>query len=194
MLRNDTQRKMEALLLLAANAKEEFSDGMLTLWMELLAPYSPEAVWAAIKHVVENYRYRGLPPFSELKKALLEQENKGTDQRMLQAIAEWGLLLEKIQEFGSQNPPTLHPTTQYVLRLMGGWQAACMWTQKELPFCRKDFLEYWVETHGKTDALSSGATGVAQALQMERSANNTVHVSSILNRFLTANHENAMAS
>ena len=191
---NITQQKAEALILMSTNAKEAFTDSMLTLWLDLLEPYTLEAVHNAVKSIIENYPYRGLPPFSEMKKYLVAQESYSPVELNMQAIAEWGILLEKISECGMNNPPKLHKTTSYVLRLLGGWNAACSWLNQDMPFRRREFLEFWVNSHEKVEAMEAGADGVVKALTEKRQKSvGPTQIGALLNSFPVANSKNIAA-
>lgn len=77
----------------------------------------------------------------------------------LQALGEWTKLLSDIEEHGSYRYPShMDLITSHVLRLMGGWEAACRWKIKNLEERRKEFIELWIESQGKEDVLALGAT------------------------------------
>lgn len=83
----------------------------------------------------------------------------------LQALGEWTKLLSDIEEHGSYRYPShMDLITSHVLRLMGGWESACLWEMRYLELKRKDFIELWIESHGKADVLALGATAVRGAL------------------------------
>lgn len=83
----------------------------------------------------------------------------------LQILTEWAKLLSDIEEYGSYRYPSyMDPTTAHVLRLMGGWEAAYRWKIKNLEERRKEFIELWIESHGKADVLALGATAGRGAL------------------------------
>lgn len=83
----------------------------------------------------------------------------------LQASAEWAKLLSDIEKYGTYSrPPNMDSTTAHVLRLMGGWESVCLWEMRYLELKRKDFIELWIESHGKADVLALGATAVRGAL------------------------------
>lgn len=170
----DVHRKAMALVALAANFDRKMPEALLELWLELLAPYSADAVRAAVRKVMETYAYKTLPPFAVIKEAL--DDLAGVSDRSLerQAVAEWGVLLTAIAGHGYCHKPALHPTTEYVVRLLGGWQTVCLWTQSELSFKRRDFVNFWVESHGRVERMEQGAAlaagAVRRALGASRSA------------------------
>jgi hypothetical protein len=150
-----------ALVALAANYDKKMSEALLELWLELLAPYDAETVRRAVRRVMETYAYKTLPPFAVIRQAL--DDLAGLSERALerQATAEWGRLLRAIADRGHRAQPRLHPTTDYVLRLLGGWQAACMWLETELAFKRRDFVAFWTDAHGRVDLMNEGAAALA---------------------------------
>jgi hypothetical protein len=158
--RSDDVKKGVALSVLAESFGREFSDELVLLWLDLLASYSAEQVQAAVKAVISRYGYKTLPPFAVLKAALDDLSGMGEKALELQALSEWGKLLEAMPRHGYRNKPSFHPTTEYVLRCLGGWEAACQWTFRELDFKRRDFLRYWADAHGRLDALALGADAV----------------------------------
>lgn len=67
----------------------------------------------------------------------------------------------------------IHPTTAFVLRVMGGWATACLWTESALDFKRRDFINHWTECHGNVDAMALGAVGLLPAIEAR---NHALHV------------------
>lgn len=171
-LQSDETKKIMALSALAENYGKEFSEALLDMWLNLLSGHSAEQVFAAVKVVIERYEYKTLPPFAVLKSALDDISGVGEKALELQALAEWGVLGEAIAKNGYYNKPELHPTTEHVLRLLGGWSAACQWTYTEADFKRRDFLRLWADAHGRVEVLQLGAGAVQQALAQGQSRNN----------------------
>ncbi len=164
----EEQEKTMAILGLAANFGKDLPEPLLDLWLDLLAPYPSGLVRAAVRKVIESYAYKTLPPFAVLKTALDELEGRGEKAMELAALAEWGALMGAVRERGRYAKPALHPTTEQVLRLLGGWEAACSWSLAELDFKRRDFCRTWPEADAKTALLPLGAAGIlAGALQLE---------------------------
>lgn len=157
--------KGAALKALGENFGKTFSPELAATWLELLAPYPAAMVSLAVKVVILGYEYKTLPPFAVLKKALDELTGVSEKTLELQAIAEWTMLTEAMPTYGAANKPDLHPTTDFVLRILGGWlNACCHWHPKDMDFKRKDFIRLWVESHGRTDHMRLGAAGVMRAL------------------------------
>lgn len=161
----ETARKLSALDALAANYGAELNENLKLLWLDLLEAYSAEHVRSAVKIVIERYEYKTLPPFAVLKKALDELSGTGEKALELQAIAEWGILDKAIEDVGYYGAPKFHPTTAHVVRLMGGWGAVCNWFTKDLDFKRRDFIDLWINSHGRVEYMELGAGAVQDALQ-----------------------------
>lgn len=157
-------KKITAIRGLVENFGKEMSDDLQNLWLDLLAPYSAALVGKAVMRVISSYEYKTLPPFAVLKAALDELAGVGEKVLELQAIAEWGVLLEQMRKIGHYGTPVLHPTTAYVLRMLGGWDVACQWTSTECDFRRREFIRLWVDSHGRVEQMQLGAGGVLQAL------------------------------
>lgn len=162
-------QKFNALQALAANYGKAFDPNLLKLWLQLLEPYSVQAVNNAVLQVIQSYAFKTMPPFAELKKYL---DGGDTAEQMLatRAEAEWSLLLRNISRYGWQSiPDDMHPTTEHVVRSMGGWQAVCSWTENDLHWRHKEFLELWQQYDGKADLMGEGALAL-EALHAERLA------------------------
>ena len=161
--------KAAALNALGENFGKTFSPQLMDMWLELLTVYPAAMVHSAVRLVIERYEFKTLPPFAILKSALNDLAGTSDKDLELQAISEWGILLETIGRFGHNHKPPLHPTTDYALRLMGGWHDACRnWNTRELDFKRRDFISLWVESHGRVDQLRLGVDGVKLGLAGDR--------------------------
>ena len=161
---SEAVKKAIALTALAENFGATMSEPLTESWLRLLAGYTPEQVDRAVQKVIETHVYRGLPPFAVLKNALDGQCGISPAAIETQAIAEWGLMLDAIESQGRYTKPPFCPTTEYVLRLMGGWDAACSWETENLSWRRKEFIALWKEAHGKTEYMQLGAAAVQEAL------------------------------
>lgn len=162
--RTDEKKKTQAIIALAANFEKKFSEELLDLWLKLLSGYTVQHVHAAIKHVLESYEYKTMPPFAVIKKALDLVTGDDEETLKAQAEAEWCVLQNKIEEIGAYGKPELHETTAYTVRQLGGWNAACHWPLDSLAFKRRDFLDIWRRSHGKTKLLRLGANAVQAAV------------------------------
>lgn len=167
-MRNDQEaRKIMALTALAENYGKEFSDALLNAWLDLLAEYPSEQVESAVKAVIKSYEYKTLPPFAVIQRELDRMDGTSKESLELQALAEWSVLQDEIIACGWYSRPQLHPTTAYVVRLMGGWQAVCEWETKYIDVKHKDFIAHWAAAHGRVDKMMLGAAGAAKALAFE---------------------------
>lgn len=130
--------------------------------MRLLDTYSAEQVEDGVARVVSEYEYKTLPPFAVLKKAMDKAAGTVPPETALDMLAEseWNALLDAVGSRGRYNPPTFHPTTAYVLRGMGGWDAACTWPADKLDWRHKSFIDAWKLAHGNTEVMALGAKGL----------------------------------
>ena len=159
----DLKRKTTAIMALAENYQHELSDPLLKLWLKNLNPWPVEFVETAVAMVIRTYKGWKFPSYSALQSALDELCGKSQAQLRDQAIAEWGLLMRNISHRGTRNEPEHHPTTAYVIRVLGGWASICQWKISELDFKQRNFLDLWIQSNGKTDVLAQGAYAIAQA-------------------------------
>lgn len=173
-MRNELNRKTDALMGMAENFGKVMSDALLTMWLRLLEPYDASEVEFAVMRVIEQYEYKTFPPFAVLKSALDKAVGKIDSERALemQAESEWAKLLDDVRVMGAYGGPSapLHPTTAYVLRSMGGWSAACRWPTDKLEWRRKEFMEAWKLANGNVGVMALGAGAVAAMSTGPRSA------------------------
>ncbi len=158
-------RKMSALAALAESYEKTLSKTLMKMWLKLLDPYTDEQVEAGVMKVIETYSFKTLPPFAVLKKAIEEVSGivPEEDRTLMAAKAEWNKVREQIREVGRyRTPHGLHETTQYVLRLMGGWSAACDWYSDEMHWREKEFTEHWCMAHGNIPLMLEGASAVLE--------------------------------
>lgn len=154
---------------LAANFGKDFPECLLAIWLDLLEPYSAKTVNAGVRKIICEYEYKTIPPFAVLKRCLDKVAGIMEQEKILemQAEAEWGKLLGAIQTLGVyKGPPQMHPATEYALRNMGGWLAACChWDMGKIEWRRKEFLEIWKMANGNEEIMALGANGVAAIAQ-----------------------------
>ena len=158
-------RKTAAIAGMAENFGKDISSQLLQIWLKLLDPYPAELVEMAALKLICEYEYKTMPPFAVLKKYLEPERPDQTKGLKIMAEAEWHNLLSAIGKYGSYKgqPDDLHPTTAYVLRSLGGWDSACLWTGKNLDFKRRDFIETWQNVHGNETLMLSGAYAIEQS-------------------------------
>ena len=160
----ELSQKIAAIDGLAGNFGHEMPEATKKMWLEMLSPYPAALVSAGARVVLAEYEYKTMPPFAVLQKAIDKLSGNSKQVSELQALAEWDRLQSDICLHGYYQPPTLHPTTAFVVRLMGGWEAACAWKIDDMLFRRREFLQLWQDSHGKTEMLALGANGVKQAI------------------------------
>lgn len=168
-MKAEGEEKARLIRLLAANYCADVDEDTTTLWLMLLAPYGVDECRRAVISVVRQHgseavRFGAMPPFALIQRALDEQTGRVRGERSvaLQAEAEWGLLLEQARKTGAWRTPTLHPTTAFVVRQMGGWERVCRWKEEELGWKRREFCAAWREAFGREEALLAGAEAVAR--------------------------------
>lgn len=156
------EKKVMALMALAANFGKEFPECLLPIWLDLLEPYPASLVNEAVKQVILTYEYKTIPPFAVLKGVLdkITGQVAEEDGIALAAEAEWNKLLADISSRGYYKPPEFCPTTAFVLRSMGGWEAACSWSSQKMEWRHKEFLELWKQAHGKEEIMELGGNAV----------------------------------
>lgn len=154
--------------MLASNYSAELDEDTATLWLVLMSAYSVEDCRCAVLSVVrgcgfESVRFGSLPPFALIQRELDARTGtvRGERNLALQAEAEWGRLLEEVRSCGFWRTPKLHPTTEFVVRQLGGWERVCRWKEEDLSWKRREFLSAWREAAGREDVLSLGAEAVA---------------------------------
>lgn len=156
---SENEKKVMALMALAANFSKEFPECLLPIWLDLLEPYQARLVNEAVKQVILVYRYKTIPPFAVLKEVLDKLTGAiGEEDRLeLAAEAEWNKLLCDIDRRGYYNPPEFCATTAFVLRSMGGWANACRWESGKLEWRHREFVQAWKQAHGKEEIMTFGA-------------------------------------
>ncbi len=154
--------------MLASNYSAELDEDTATLWLVLMSAYSVEDCRSAVLSVVrgcgfESVRFGSLPPFALIQRELDARTGtvRGERNLALQAEAEWGRLLDQVRSCGFWRTPKLHPTTEFVVRQLGGWERVCRWKEEDLSWKRREFLSAWREAAGREDVLSLGAEAVA---------------------------------
>ena len=167
-MNRDAEEKMRLIRMLASNYSAELDEDTATLWLVLMSAYSVEDCRSAVLSVVrgcgfESVRFGSLPPFALIQRELDARTGtvRGERNLALQAEAEWGRLLEEVRSCGFWRTPKLHPTTEFVVRQLGGWARVCRWKEGDLSWKRREFLSAWREAAGREDVLSLGAEAVA---------------------------------
>lgn len=138
-------KKALAIAALAENFGKELSEALLSMWLDLLAPYPAPLVEEAARRVVSRYAYKTMPPFAILRQAIDEAQGMDAGHARREAIGAWERVCAAISAFGPYRAPALDERSLRIVRLMGGWEAACSWERASLDFKRRDFLALWQE-------------------------------------------------
>lgn len=159
-------QKITVLDGLAGNFGHKMPEATKNMWLDLLEPYPARLVSQAAQKVLMEYEYKTMPPFAVLQKAIDSLCGASKEALDELALAEWHRLQSDICTCGSYHPPHLHPTTAFVLQVMGGWVSACHWTFDDMPFRRREFLQLWAESHHKVEVLQLGAAKMERGLAL----------------------------
>lgn len=165
------QRRIAAIYGLAKMCRETLDNDTMKMWLGILSGFSTEEVEKGIQHFLLNEQKREMPMPAKLLKHIREASGipnpfDAAQNLKSQAEAEWAQVLEQVRRVGSYGSPKFHPTTQRVLRAMGGWSALCeSMTSANRDFKRRDFIGMWQTYHETGDAMELGAFGVQQAIE-----------------------------
>ena len=167
----EIKRKTAAVYGLAKTYGFRMDDDVLKLWLMALEDFSAGQVEAGIALAIKTEEYSKMPVPAKIIRKIREACGipSPLDQQKAkeaQAESEWAQVLEQVRRIGSYGNPRFHPTTQRVLRAMGGWSALCeSMTSANRDFKRRDFISMWQTYHETGDAMELGAFGVQQALE-----------------------------
>ena len=167
----EIKRKTAAVYGLAKTYGFRMDDDVLKLWLMALEDFGAEQVEKGVALAIKTEEYSKMPVPAKIIRKIREACGipSPLDQQKAkeaQAEAEWAQVLEQVRRVGSYGSPRFHPTTQRVLRAMGGWSALCeSMTSANRDFKRRDFLSMWQTYHEAGDAMELGAFGVQQALE-----------------------------
>ena len=166
----EDQRKAAALFGLAKMYRESLDSDMVKVWIDLLSGYTASQVESGVRHCLLNKQKREMPSPAELigficKASGLPSHVDEAKSLKAQAEAEWEQVNDQVRRVGSYGSPRFHPTTERVIRSMGGWGAVCAWETASKEWKHKDFVRLWQDFHEVGDAMELGAFGVQQALE-----------------------------
>lgn len=165
----EDQRKAAALFGLAKMYRESLDSDMVKVWIDLLSGYTASQVENGVRHCLLNKQKREMPSPAELigficKASGLPSHVDEAKSLKAQAEAEWEQVNDQVRRVGSYGNPRFHPTTERVIRSMGGWGAVCAWETASKEWKHRDFVRLWQDFHEVGDAMDLGAFGVQQAL------------------------------
>ena len=161
----DKEREAKLAILngLAGNYSATLAPETSKMWLYLLKNYSVAQVQEAALNVIRKHAdvpYRSMPSFAMMQAELdaLDGTLRGEENVRLQAEAEWSWLIGNVDSY---HEPRMHPVTERVVRMMGGWQCICSWLEKDLNWRHKEFTDLWKTVQGKEEYLALGAAGIA---------------------------------
>lgn len=165
----EDQRKAAALFGLAKMYRESLDSDMVKVWIDLLSGYTASQVENGVRHCLLSKQKREMPSPAELigficKASGLPSHVDEAKSLKAQAEAEWEQVNDQVIRVGSYGNPRFHPTTERVIRSMGGWGAVCAWETASKEWKHRDFVRLWQDFHEVGDAMELGAFGVQQAL------------------------------
>ena len=165
------QRKVAAVYGLASVCGTSINENAIKIWLMALEDFSAEQVEKGIALAIKTEEYSKMPVPAKIIRKIREacgipSPLDRQKAKEAQAEAEWGQVLDQVRRVGSYGNPKFHPTTQRVLRAMGGWSSLCeSMTSANRDFKRRDFVAMWQTYHETGDAMELGAFGVQQALE-----------------------------
>ncbi len=162
MEQQDKKRFITALAALSEIHNKELSQAVLDLYFGSLSDLGIDELERAIAVAVSTLRW--FPKPVELREIVGKSAPKLEDL----AAAEWTALLHALETNVHYSPPKLHPTTEVVLRQMGGWQTACQWERKHYDFKRRDFFELWQIANGNEPQMIEGADAMLAKIEAGR--------------------------
>ena len=167
----ESQRKVAAVYGLASVCGTSVNENALKIWLMALEDFSAEQVEMGVTLAIKTEEYAKMPVPAKIIRKIREacgipSPLDREKARQAQAEAEWAQVLDQVKRVGSYGNPRFHPTTQRVLRAMGGWSSLCeTMTSANRDFKRRDFISMWQTYHETGDAMELGAFGVQQALE-----------------------------
>ena len=164
------QRKAAALFGRAKMYRESLDSDMVKVWIDLLSGYTASQVENGVRHCLLSKQKREMPSPAELigficKASGLPSHVDEAKSLKAQAEAEWEQVNDQVIRVGSYGNPRFHPTTERVIRSMGGWSAVCALETASKEWKHRDFVRLWQDFHEVGDAMELGAFGVQQALE-----------------------------
>ena len=172
----ESQRKVAAVYGLASVCGTSVNENALKIWLMALEDFSAEQVEKGVALAIKTEEYAKMPVPAKIIRKIREacgipSPLDREKAKQAQAEAEWAQVLDQVKRVGSYGSPRFHPTTERVLRAMGGWSSLCeTMTSANRDFKRRDFIAMWQTYHETGDAMDLGAFGVQQALE-DRSGN-----------------------
>lgn len=164
------QRKVAAVYGLASVCGTTINENAIKIWLMALEDFSAKQVEKGIALAIKTEEYSKMPVPAKIIRKIREacgipSPLDRQKAKEAQAEAEWAQVLEQVRRVGSYGNPKFHPTTQRVLRAMGGWSALCeSMTSANRDFKRRDFISMWQTYNDAGDAMELGAEGIRKML------------------------------
>ena len=152
-------KKSKLLNAMAGNFGVKIPADTLDLWLNRLEAYTVEQVAGAVNIVIDTYEYKCLPTFAVIKKALDEVTGQSKGAIAYEATQAWQHMMRLVGRVGRNRTPELPERTAEIMRSMGGWEVVCNFTEKEMPWKEKRFVELW---QGKVDGDQVALVGSEQ--------------------------------
>jgi len=166
----EDQRKIAAVYGLGSVCGTSVNENALKIWLMALEDFSAEQVEKGVALAIKTEEYSKMPVPAKIIRKIREacgipSPLDRQKAKEAQAEAEWAQVLEQVRRVGSYGNPKFHPTTQRVLRAMGGWSALCeSMTSANRDFKRRDFISMWQTYNDAGDAMELGAEGIRKML------------------------------
>ena len=166
----EDQRKIAAVYGLGSVCGTTINENAIKIWLMALEDFSAEQVEKGIALAIKTEEYSKMPVPAKIIRKIREacgipSPLDRQKAKEAQAEAEWAQVLEQVMRVGSYGNPKFHPTTQRVLRAMGGWSALCeSMTSANRDFKRRDFISMWQTYNDVGDAMELGAEGIRKML------------------------------
>lgn len=164
------QRKIAAVYGLASVCGTSINENAIKIWLMALEDFSAEQVERGIALAIKTEEYSKMPVPAKIIRKIREacgipSPLDRQKAKEAQAEAEWAQVLDQVRRVGSYGSPRFHPTTQRVLRAMGGWSALCeSMTSANRDFKHRDFISMWQTYNDAGDAMELGAEGIRKML------------------------------
>jgi len=139
MTREDKFRFAKVIGVLEEFYDKELSKDVSALYFEGLGEYSIEQIEAAAKEIIRTKAW--FPKLVDFTEILGGKKDQG--------LAAWIKFMEALK---TQSPydsiQFADPAINDVIEFMGGWPAACLWTNEELKWKEKDFVGLYAAMRG----------------------------------------------
>lgn len=114
---------------------KEVTQGLMDLYWSALSEFTDEQVGRAIESGIRKWKCFGrLPSPAEI----IDEIGGGEDK----ALVAWEMLQQAVSRAGAyQSVRFEDPKISRVIKILGGWEAVCLWALDELQFRRQEFLK-----------------------------------------------------